>query len=178
MNEPTGLQSLTCSRSKRFRRFSTVWFVSLLIFFELIFWNDFRKPHSAPRTNNLLFLGFATAISGSFFILAVRQSFIREPYITVSPEGLRIPTTGMPLIPWRDIRELRLRRDIWHSYIDLFLHSRDAYICRLAGWRRVLAKLRRKTGDGDLSFIISSLDTPPDEIYQAMQRFLSKPPPS
>jgi hypothetical protein len=141
---------------------------------QLAFWKEFRTPDSAQWSHNLFWTGLISVFVGSFITLFIRQSLKRQPYLIIDMEGLRVPSIGIPLIPWRDVRDIRRRGDLWgHSYIDLFLRAEDAYVQRLTGWRHRQANLTRKLGDPVFSFIITSLDVPAEQIYQTIQRHLS-----
>src|SRR5882672_3539037 len=97
----TPMETLTYRFSRRRKRLGVVWFAGLFVLSQAGFWHSFRVSDRrgivACAIMGVTFAGLA------FLGLRLRSS---QPYLTISSEGIRTANSGLPLIPWSDVKAL------------------------------------------------------------------------
>src|SRR6266571_7029002 len=95
----------------------------MLLFLQWAFWDQWRMADSTQWIQNILGFGALSVLFGGLTFWGVRQSLTRQPYLVIDSDGLRLPTLGIPRLPWQQIREIRQRGDLFgNAYLDLHLH--------------------------------------------------------
>jgi hypothetical protein len=94
--------------------------------------------------------------------VAIIQLVRRGAIVTIDGEGILDVRNGLALIPWADIKALRMtRRKFWSGskygidYIGVYLKTPAPYLLRLPGWKRRLTAfgLRQGMPFAEISFL-------------------------
>lgn len=88
------------------------------------------------------------------------QLMRRGPIVTIDQQGILDVRNGLGLIPWSDIRDLRVSRQRIRSNrgierIGIYLVDPTPYLLRLPGWKRALTQfgLRQGMPVAEISFV-------------------------
>ncbi len=99
----------------------------------------------------------------------------RRPYLIVNSHGIEMPSQRIPIIPWQHIREVYRRFDLWgHMYLDFLLRGSEYERARFRIWRGLATQLGKQSGRSRISVIISSLDVPPEKVFAAVRRHMTR----
>jgi hypothetical protein len=156
-DEHTMTERLVCHFSKATKLAGLI-FASTFFFLLWQVWAEWNKP--ARQIENILVYGALSVLFGGLAYWGIRQFVARQPYLIIDSSGVHLPTLGIRLLPWEQIREIRQRSDLFgNSYLDLVVPSSND------------SRLHRRLRDGILSIVITRLDVPSEQIRQTIQRF-------
>src|SRR3954468_24002382 len=120
------MEPLICKHSKKRSRIAVVIFLLTLIVIQCVFWNEWYAPSSEKRSQDTLVLAVVSILFGGLLYISVRQLFVREPYLIIGEEGLRLASFRPSLLLWNQIRQISRREDVFrNSYLDMDLRSTE-----------------------------------------------------
>jgi hypothetical protein len=95
-----------------------------------------------------------------------------QPCLTLGSEGLQAASSGLPLIPWGDVKALYRRDLTTHSVVQIVLTPAHKYERLAPKWRLSRISLERTPEGPAVSVLITSLDSPADQVCREIQEAL------
>lgn len=123
----------------------------------------------SPRPGQEVAGWVVVALCGLAAGVIADQIFDEPVWIVIDRDGILARQWSDAVIPWRAIRDIRIRSFRWQRFVCLYLH--DPSLCR-SGWlRRLLRGLNRAMGYGDASISASGTDRSFAELEAAIDRY-------
>jgi hypothetical protein len=153
--------ALICYRSSSSHRRAFVLFSGLLILVQILFWKELlQSSRSNPAFGSMTVTGLMTIVFACFVLAAVRGCLKLHPYLVINSEGITVQSGVELFISWKDIRDIKRSSDLFgHWHVNLMLREPNSSAGR---HRRVV------------SLIITSLDKPPEVVWQTIMDSASK----
>lgn len=121
-------------------------------------------------------LGVDQAIGWSSFVFFSACAVIglvmlvrKHPVLTVSRDGIRAPSLGIPLVPWRDVQGVRTRKFLRSLYVALDVCDEQTHLATASARLRRGAAMARRFGLPLFSFAPQMFGTTADELMTAIE---------
>ena len=114
------------------------------------------------------------SLLGLFMLLLQYFSFIKKPYIEINDIGIKCSSSQYKIIPWDDVKELRVLMLRTTPYLVIDMKNNNDYLMKLNIPRKFLASISMKQANAIFTESLRLYEEEPNTILTCCLKFMHK----